>query len=81
MESGERNAPYKRHFASHRLHNADGATMDEEGNTSKRESENKLVTTKEWLIDFYCEEAYKIVRESEKHSELMNRFYERNKKK
>lgn len=42
---------------------------------------NKLMTTKEWLIDFYCEEAYKIVRQSEKHSELMECFYERNEKK
>lgn len=42
---------------------------------------NKLMTTKEWLVDFYCAEAYKIVRKSDKHIELMNRFYERNKKK
>ena len=34
-------------------------------------AKNKLVAAKEWLIDFYCEEAYKIVRQSENYSELM----------
>lgn len=51
------------------------------GNLRSVRARNKLMTTKEWLIDFYCDEAYKIIRMSDKHIELMNRFYERNKKK
>lgn len=35
---------------------------------------NKLVSTKDWLIEFYCEEAYKIVRKSEKHIRLTQEF-------
>ncbi len=53
----------------------------EQGKLQSVKAKNKLVVAKEWLIDFYCNEAYKIVRKSDKHIELMNRFYERNKKK
>lgn len=38
-------------------------------------AKNKLVAAKEWLIDFYCEEAYKIIRKSKKHIELMDWSY------
>ena len=38
-------------------------------------AKNKLVAAKEWLIDFYCEEAYKIIRKSKKHIELMDCSY------
>lgn len=43
-------------------------------------TKNKLVVAKEWLIDFYCEEAYKIVKMCENHRELMQSFYTRNEK-
>lgn len=41
-------------------------------------AKNKLVAAKEWLIDFYCDEAYKILQMCEKHRELMQSFYARN---
>ena len=41
-------------------------------------AKNKLVAAKEWLIDFYCEATYKVVRKSPKHIELMYSFYANN---
>ena len=43
-------------------------------------AKDKLVVAKDWLIDFYCDEAYKVVRKSKKHIELMISFYVRNEK-
>ena len=38
-------------------------------------TQNQLISTKTWLIDFYCEDAYKIVRKSDAHIKLMKRYY------
>ena len=38
-------------------------------------TQNQLISTKTWLIDFYCEDAYAIVRKSDIHIELMKRYY------
>ena len=43
-------------------------------------TKDKLVVAKDWLIDFYCDEAYKVIRKSKKHIELMDSFYARNMK-
>ena len=43
-------------------------------------AKNKLVVAKELLIDFYCEEAYKIIMKSKKHIELMDCSYEKTEK-
>lgn len=42
---------------------------------------NKLASTKEWLIEFLCTEAYKIVMKSDKHIELMDKFHTRRNRK
>ena len=49
-----------------------------QGTLRSVKTQKKLVVAKEWLIDFYCEEAYKIVQMCEKHSELIRSFYTRN---
>lgn len=46
----------------------------EQGKLRSVKAKNKLVAAKEWLIDFYCDEAYKIFQKSEKHSELLELF-------
>lgn len=51
-----------------------------QGTLQSVKTKNKLVVAKEWLLDFYCEEAYKIVQKCEKHRELMQNFYTRNEK-
>lgn len=38
-------------------------------------TQNQLISTKTWLIDFYCEDAYQIVRKSDTHIDLMKRYY------
>lgn len=38
-------------------------------------TQNQLISTKTWLIDFYCEDAYQIVRKSDAHIKLMKRYY------
>ena len=38
-------------------------------------TQSQLISTKTWLIDFYCEDAYAIVRKSDTHIELMKRYY------
>ena len=38
-------------------------------------TQNQLISTKTWLIDFYCEDAYAIVRKSDTHIDLMKRYY------
>ena len=38
-------------------------------------TQNQLISTKTWLIDFYCEDAYQIVRKSDAHVDLMKRYY------
>ena len=38
-------------------------------------TQDALITSKTWLIEFYCEDAYKIVRKSDAHLELTNRFH------
>ena len=38
-------------------------------------TQNQLISTKTWLIDFYCEDAYTIVRKSDTHIDLMKRYY------
>lgn len=38
-------------------------------------TQNQLISTKTWLIDFYCEEAYQIVRKCDAHINLMKRYY------
>lgn len=38
-------------------------------------TQTQLITTKTWLIDFYCEDAYAIVRKSDTHIDLMKRYY------
>lgn len=38
-------------------------------------TQNQLISTKTWLIDFYCEDAYQIVRKSDAHIDLMKRYY------
>lgn len=38
-------------------------------------TQEALITSKSWLIDFYCEDAYQIVRKSDAHIELMKRYY------
>ncbi len=38
-------------------------------------TQNQLISTKTWLIDFYCEDAYQIVRKSDAHINLMKRYY------
>ena len=38
-------------------------------------TQNQLISTKTWLIDFYCEDAYAIVRKSDAHIDLMKRYY------
>ena len=34
-----------------------------------------VITTKTWLVDFYCEHAYGIVMKSDAHIELLTRYY------
>ena len=38
-------------------------------------TQDALISSKTWLIDFYCEDAYQIVRKSDAHIELMKRYY------
>lgn len=38
-------------------------------------TQNQLISTKTWLIDFYCDDAYVIVRKSDTHIDLMKRYY------
>lgn len=47
----------------------------EQGRLRSVKAKNKLVAAKEWLIDFYCDEAYKVVRKSPKHIDLIDSFY------
>ena len=35
----------------------------------------KVLTTKEWLIDFFVEHAYSIIRKSDVHIQLLQKFY------
>ena len=41
-------------------------------------TQNLLISSKTWLIDFYCDDAYQIVRKSDAHIDLMRRYYEIN---
>ena len=41
-------------------------------------TQNLLISSKTWLIDFYCEEAYTIIRKSDVHIDIMKRYYEIN---
>ena len=41
-------------------------------------TQNLLISSKTWLIDFYCEEAYTIIRKSDAHIDIMKRYYEIN---
>ena len=52
----------------------------EQGKLRSVKAKNKLVAAKEWLSDFYCEEAYKIIMKSKKHIELMDYSYVKTKK-
>ncbi len=38
-------------------------------------TQNQLISSKTWLIDFYYEDAYQIVRKSDAHIKLMKRYY------
>ena len=38
-------------------------------------TQNDLITSKTWLIDFYCEEAYKIMRKSDTHIDQLYKYY------
>ena len=49
-----------------------------QGTLRSVKKKNKLVVAKGWLIDFYCDEAYKIVQMCEKHRKLMQSFCARN---
>lgn len=42
-------------------------------------TQNAIVITKEWLIDFYISEGYKIEKKSNEHIRLLNEFYKNNK--
>ena len=41
-------------------------------------TQNLLISSKTWLIDFYCDDAYQIVRKSDAHIDIMKRYYEIN---
>ena len=38
-------------------------------------TQSGVITTKTWLVDFYCEHAYGIVMKSDAHIELITRYY------
>ena len=38
-------------------------------------TQSGVITTKTWLVDFYCEHAYGIVMKSDAHTELLTRYY------
>ena len=38
-------------------------------------TQSGVITTKTWLVDFYCEHAYGIVMKSDVHIELLTRYY------
>lgn len=38
-------------------------------------TQNELISSKTWLIDFYCEEAYKIMRKSDTHIDQLYKYY------
>lgn len=38
-------------------------------------TQSGVITTKTWLVDFYCEHAYGIVMKSDAHIELLTRYY------
>ena len=38
-------------------------------------AQSKVLTTKEWLIDFFVEHAYSIIRKSDVHIQLLQKFY------
>ncbi len=38
-------------------------------------TQNQLISTKTWLLDFYCDDAYTIIQKSDTHIGLMKRYY------
>lgn len=38
-------------------------------------TQDALISTKTWLIDFYCEDAYQIIRKNDVHLDLMKKYY------
>ena len=38
-------------------------------------TQSGVITTKTWLVDFYCDHAYGIVMKSDAHIELLTRYY------
>ena len=38
-------------------------------------TQDALISTKTWLIDFYCEDAYRIIRKNDLHLDLVKKYY------